>query len=117
MIPESKDLLYLRKTTDPLIECEEVEKFLPGNGSKEERSAFFQRVLENSFEAAKMIPPVNWIQRSWRSGRELAEITVNGWMNSPGHRENILRPEFTLGGIGIASVNDYIIITHNFVGR
>ncbi len=28
---------------------------------------------------------------------------VRGWMNSPGHRRNILDPDFTLIGIGYAS--------------
>jgi uncharacterized protein YkwD len=27
---------------------------------------------------------------------------VDGWMNSAGHRENILRPQFTEVGVGVA---------------
>lgn len=30
-----------------------------------------------------------------------AKAAVQGWMNSPGHRENILRPEYRETGIGI----------------
>ncbi len=45
---------------------------------------------------------------------ELARSTVDGWMASPGHRENILTP-FTREGIGI-HVNDKgeVYITENF---
>ena len=31
------------------------------------------------------------------------EMAMNGLMNSPGHRENILRPQFTRVGIGVAT--------------
>nr|HPK00770.1 CAP domain-containing protein [Candidatus Hydrogenedentota bacterium] len=33
-------------------------------------------------------------------------VAVEGWMASPGHRANILRPEFALTGIGIAVAPD-----------
>jgi uncharacterized protein YkwD len=35
-----------------------------------------------------------------------AQRAVTGWMNSPGHRENILRPEFTHVGYGFYSGTD-----------
>ncbi|MFC1905285.1 CAP domain-containing protein [Chloroflexota bacterium] len=46
---------------------------------------------------------------------ELAELVVQGWMSSQGHRENILEPYWRTEGIGIAiSTNDDIHITENF---
>ena len=30
-----------------------------------------------------------------------AQVAVNGWMNSPGHRANILQEEFTHAGVGV----------------
>lgn len=49
------------------------------------------------------------------AGYQTAEGVMAGWMNSPGHRENILRPEFTDIGIGVA-VDQYGVIyyTQNF---
>ena len=49
--------------------------------------------------------------------RDVAEV-MDGWMNSPGHRENILRPQFTHLGSGVAT-GDYkgfesIYWTQNF---
>ena len=39
---------------------------------------------------------------------------VRGWMNSPGHRANILTAEYIFGEIGIARSGDEFYITHNF---
>ncbi len=45
---------------------------------------------------------------------EIAKSTVEGWMQSPGHRENILTP-FTREGIGIYISDDgRVYITQNF---
>jgi uncharacterized protein YkwD len=117
MLPTSKELLYMHRTSEPLIECKKVAKFLPGQGTEEVRTALFRSVFSNSLEAAREVSPVDWVNRKWRTYSELAELTVDGWMNSPGHKDNILRKEYTVAGMGIASVNDYLIITHNFVGR
>jgi uncharacterized protein YkwD len=40
-----------------------------------------------------------------KPGNEVA-FTVNGWMNSAVHRANILRPDYTEGGVGIAKMPD-----------
>ena len=52
---------------------------------------------------------------NWSSVDEVAERAVNGWMDSPGHRRNILTEHFILEGIGVAfSSGDKIYITENF---
>ena len=54
-------------------------------------------------------------QYDWNSSRKIAETTVKGWMNSPGHRKNILTPHWRSEGIGIAiSPDDKVYITENF---
>lgn len=40
-----------------------------------------------------------------------AEMIVNGWMNSSGHRANILGTKFTHTGVGIAVKGDKVYIT------
>ncbi len=51
----------------------------------------------------------------WNSSGKLAESTVRGWMNSPGHRKNILTPHWRSEGIGIyVSPDDKVYITQNF---
>lgn len=46
---------------------------------------------------------------------ELAESIVDGWMDSEGHRENILRDRFEAEGIGVYTTNDgTVYATQNF---
>jgi uncharacterized protein YkwD len=47
-------------------------------------------------------------QRSydWNTAEDLARQGVKGWMNSPGHRRNILENNYTQTGIGVAISND-----------
>lgn len=46
---------------------------------------------------------------------EIAESLVEQWMNSQGHRENILRPEWDSGGVGVYATDDgQLFATHNF---
>jgi uncharacterized protein YkwD len=42
----------------------------------------------------------------WYSAEEIAEETVEGWMDSPGHRENILTKTYDRAGLGIAIDSD-----------
>ncbi|MGA2912703.1 MAG: CAP domain-containing protein [Methanoregula sp.] len=52
---------------------------------------------------------------NWNSPEEIAQITVAGWMNSSGHRENILTPTFDREGIGVAiASDDKVYITEDF---
>jgi uncharacterized protein YkwD len=51
----------------------------------------------------------------WNSMDEIAESTVNGWMASIGHRQNILTAMYDRGGIGIAiSPDDKVYVTQKF---
>jgi len=51
----------------------------------------------------------------WRTLEDIAQVTVNGWMESPGHRENILAPQISYQGIGIAfGPDDKVYATQNF---
>jgi uncharacterized protein YkwD len=40
-------------------------------------------------------------------GYRTAETVVNGWMNSPGHRANILNSTYTHIGVGYVSKGNY----------
>ncbi|MGA2938110.1 MAG: CAP domain-containing protein [Syntrophobacteraceae bacterium] len=45
-----------------------------------------------------------------------ARQAVEGWMNSPGHRKNILNPAFTHTGIGAAFGHDHFLyFTQDFI--
>jgi len=52
---------------------------------------------------------------NWNSPEAIAQITVAGWMNSSGHRENIFTPNFDREGIGVAiASDDKVYITEDF---
>ncbi len=53
----------------------------------------------------------------WQEEHELAVRAVDGWMNSPGHRANILKGEYDEAGMGVAYVNSYVIITQVFIRK
>lgn len=47
--------------------------------------------------------------------KEIAESIVDGWMDSPGHRENILLDRFEAEGIGVYTTSDgSVYATQNF---
>lgn len=48
------------------------------------------------------------------SPEQLAEETVNGWMNSPGHRRNILDERYAAEGIGVFRDGDKVYVTQMF---
>ena len=51
----------------------------------------------------------------WNTAEELAEHSLKGWMNSTGHRRNILEQVYTQTGIGIViSADDKVYFTQLF---
>lgn len=51
------------------------------------------------------------------SKRKLAKEIVDDWLSSPGHRENLLSPEFTHLGVGVSARGQTIKVTQEFAGR
>ena len=71
--------------------------------------------------------PANFAARQWgeniwtgrgydpRQVRYLAQKIMDGWMKSPGHRENILTPGYTHLGVGVMAKNQEIKATQVFI--
>ena len=54
----------------------------------------------------------------WNSMERIAATTMKDWMDSDGHRQNILEKKFTREGIGVAiSPDDKVYITQIFCGE
>jgi len=54
------------------------------------------------------------ISHEWNTMEEIAQSTVDGWMDSEGHRKNILTEKFDREGIGVViSDDDKVYITQN----
>ena len=55
------------------------------------------------------------VSKDYYSLEELANLVVDGWMDSPGHRENILNSTYDVEGIGVAINDDEeVYVTQNF---
>ena len=51
----------------------------------------------------------------WRTPEEIAQITIDGWMNSPGHRRTLLTATYDREGIGVVISSDReVFVTQNF---
>ena len=50
--------------------------------------------------------PTNQVGENIASGYRTAEEVITAWMESPGHKENILRPSYTHIGVGYAEDED-----------
>ncbi len=59
-----------------------------------------------------------WTGRGYdpRQIQHLAQVIMSGWMNSPGHRKNILSPDYTHMGIGVITNNQEVKATQVFIG-
>jgi len=59
-----------------------------------------------------------WTGRGYdpRQVHYLAQMIMDGWMKSPGHRENILAPGYTHLGVGVMAKNQEIKATQVFTG-
>ena len=71
----------------------------------------FQNNLYNSVEYLNGVP----VSYDWNDMDALGNSTVQGWMDSSGHRHNILTSTFDREGIGVAiASDDKVYITEDF---
>lgn len=61
--------------------------------------------------------PLHVNEQKWHTSGEVISETVQGWMNSPGHKANILEESYNESGIGVATVGGYLISTQVFIKR
>lgn len=54
------------------------------------------------------------ITYDWKTEQEIAFEIVNGWLNSPGHRENLLNTWDSSEGVGVVIQGDNLLATQNF---
>jgi len=51
------------------------------------------------------------------SDPEIPQRALAGWMNSPGHRANLLEPGFTHLGVALLRQGRRVVVVQNFIGR
>lgn len=60
---------------------------------------------------------IKYVNEGEYSLENLAEKSVSEWLDSPGHRKNILYAEYDETGIGISFWNGYMVATQVFIRR
>ena len=83
--------------------------------TQEQASERVIKEIETAYESAVDDIEIEWVEITYKTPEEMAIENVQEWMDSPGHRENILTPEFDRTGIGVAKVNDWFIATQVFI--
>lgn len=94
-------------------------KFEPPPFEKGERVGF--GIGENLFQgvdyrsrSASVSKGVRYESYDWYTMDDLAKLVIESWLNSSGHRKNILTPTFTHQGFGIYLQNRKIWVVQNF---
>ncbi len=104
--PEGKD--PTDRATLQGYRCEKIIGYLMYIGIAEN---IFQNNLYHTVWYTDGIPT----SYDWNSQDNIAQTTVDGWMNSTGHRKNILTETFDREGIGVEfASDDKVYITQNF---
>lgn len=113
----AKNLVYIADAPVPV--CAQIENGEPSSRPStlfEAQTRIAQEIQKRRALISKQ-SAVKWINRDWLTQDEIAGEAAKDWMKSEGHKKNIVNPEFVKTGIGIAQVNDYLVITQVFTGH
>ena len=80
---------------------------------------FDERIADRYRHRVRLIGENIWYASGYNLSKihQIAKEIVDDWMTSPGHRANILDPNFTHLGVGVSGRNGTIRATQEFVGR
>jgi uncharacterized protein YkwD/outer membrane murein-binding lipoprotein Lpp len=113
IFPMTEELIYRSAEVAP--SCKEFSDIEgPAGETQDAAQARIQKSLLDRLSLMVGQQRLNWVNKQWKGVSELASESTMDWMNSPGHRHNILTPDFQEGAIGASIVNDYIIMTEVF---
>lgn len=113
----SDNMIYRYKASEGKPdECPEISKVdFSGVESAQEKREILNKEIEKRKAYLESTPEVNWVNRQWKNVNDIAEESVEMWMSSEGHRQNLLNSAFEKGGVGISFAGDFIIVTHVLV--
>jgi uncharacterized protein YkwD len=81
--------------------------------------SFDERIANQYHHRVRIMGENIWYASGYDPGKiqRVAKEIVDDWMSSPGHRDNILAPNFTHLGVGVSARHRSIRATQEFVGR
>lgn len=95
----------------------DLEEKLDGTENQTIKIEIIKEEITKRTAAWQKTKSLKVVEINWPGAERIASNTVQGWLSSPKHKENIIQPEFDESGIGIAYVNGYIIATQIFIKR
>ena len=80
---------------------------------------FAERIVQQYSHRVKFVGENIWYASGYYPGNlhSMAKEIVDDWLTSPGHRDNLLDPQFTHLGVGVSARQHTIRATQEFVGR
>ncbi len=80
---------------------------------------FYERISNNYHHHVRLVGENIWDARDYDpdKAKQVAQEIMDSWLTSPGHRENLLDPEFTHLGVGVSARHNRIRATQEFVKR
>ncbi len=96
------------------------DKFREDIGNIQSEEEKRERIAEEVEERKRILEDMEEMTVTKRVIKEEMELNrdmVEGWMNSPPHRKNILNDNFDQAGVGVAHVNGYVIATQSFIKK
>lgn len=124
LIPESRESSY-RSTGIIARDCQAeinqlnktFEEDIKTLTTEPEKAARLKQEIISRANLTATAPDIQVIENFNSTFEQIEQQAVKGWMNSPGHRKNILNGEYDEAGMGVASVNGYFVITQVFIKR
>lgn len=124
LIPKIKSTRYNSTNIAP-VDCQSklnslnksYEKAIEETESDQGKVARLNKEITDRIALTKQSATIDIVDQDYNTIKQVEKEAVVGWMNSPGHRKNILNPIYDEAGMGIAEVNGYYIITQNFIKR
>ena len=116
ILPMTENLVYQADQPEPACTQIADTEGAPGETIDAARARITE-MLNKRIALVSAERTLHWVNREWIGQQEIADTSAADWMNSPGHRHNILTSEFSESGIGAAVVNGYIILTQVFLER
>jgi len=125
LMPQIKEAQYQAFTDDNSYACrsqltdlnEKYETTVKTLTNDADKISLLKRELNDRASLADQQANINLTNITYNTNAQVAKDAVIGWMNSPGHRRNILNKDYDEAGIGIAIVKNYFIITQVFIKR
>jgi uncharacterized protein YkwD len=114
---QSESAERLRKNLEALKKPSELESAAEKKAAESALKNAVKTEIEKRKGMLKNEPDVEFSDSAHLSPDVLAAETIKGWMDSAGHRANLLNEKFDEAGIGIAVAGDYLIITQVFIKR